>query len=73
MQQFVVDLHISPDEYKKLYSGAAQSVSAKAIDGRRLRFPAQSLRGFVTTKGISGRFELIVSDQNKLIECRRLI
>jgi len=73
MQQFVVDLYISPDEYQKLYAGVAQAVTARSIDGRRLRFPANALRQFVTAQGVKGRFELVVSEENKLVECRRLI
>ncbi|MFT5987827.1 MAG: hypothetical protein ACI97Y_000399, partial [Pseudomonadales bacterium] len=46
MQRIVVDISIGPDEWIKLYQGLAQDVTARARDGRSVRFPARILSRF---------------------------
>lgn len=58
-------LHISPDEFQRLYEGTAKEVSAQSIDGRRVRFPANILRPFVTHIGISGIFRIHFGDDSR--------
>lgn len=60
-----MQLHISPGEFQRLYEGAAKEVSARSIDGRRIRFPANILRPFVTHLGISGTFCIHFNDENR--------
>ena len=72
MTSIVIHLSISAQEYLKLYSGTAQVVSARAIDGRRIQFPASCLRPYVTHEGVQGRFELVIDDKNKLQTLNRL-
>ncbi|MFT5083846.1 MAG: hypothetical protein ACI9Y1_001897 [Lentisphaeria bacterium] len=57
-QSIIIDLRISSQEFVKLYEGLARDVNAIARDGRRIRFPAQILRPFVTREGIVGSFQL---------------
>ena len=70
-REFVVTLNISAMAYQRMYSGDAQHILAQDRHGRRIRFPASSLRPFVTREGISGVFVLRVDARNKLIEIRR--
>ncbi len=72
MQRVVISLHISTDEYRKYYQGSATSVSTHTVDGRTVRFPAAILRPFVTHSGISGTFELIFDDRNKLQQINKI-
>jgi len=48
----IVELNISRDEYLRWYQGGAREVDAVARDGRRVRFPANSLQRFVQHSGI---------------------
>lgn len=67
MAAVLVDFSISRDELLRMYRGSAHTVSAIAIDGRRIQFPAQALRAFVTQDGISGRFRIEFDQNNKLL------
>ena len=69
--EFVVTLNISATAYQRMYRGDAQQVLAQDQHGRRIRFPAASLRPFVTHEGVSGVFVLRVDARNKLIGIRR--
>lgn len=67
-----VDLVIDAEELLRLYRGSARIVSAKAIDGRRIQFPAQALRPFVTETGVRGRFRIEFDQAFKLVSIQVL-
>lgn len=71
--QVIVDIHISTDEYQKSYAGVARDVLCFARDGRKVRFPAHILRGFVTHHGISGSFVIRFGKDNKFQGIDRLV
>lgn len=64
-------LSISADDYLRYYQGSARAVIARSHDGRRVQFPAGSLRRFVTREGVQGEFALRFDGHNKLIELVR--
>jgi uncharacterized protein YqjF (DUF2071 family) len=70
-REYIVTLNISALAYQRMYSGEARDILAHDMQGRRVRFPAVSLRPFVTRDGVSGVFVLRVDARNKLIEIRR--
>lgn len=72
MNELIVDLHISADEYLRLYRGEVGSVLARARDGRRVRFPADALRPFVTRQGVQGSFRIGYDSQGRLTGISRL-
>ncbi|MBP0049516.1 DUF2835 domain-containing protein [Marinobacterium sp. AK62] len=72
MNEIIVDLRISSDEYLKLYQGVARFVSVRARDGRRVRFPARILQPWVTRDGIRGCFRIRFNDAGKLQDIQRL-
>ncbi len=72
MQQVTLNLYISADEYLKLYRGQAHYASARALDGRKVRFPAHILKPYVTHEGIRGLFEICFDGQGKFLSIRRL-
>ena len=65
-------LAISADRYLRYYQGRANAVIARAHDGRRIQFPADTLRPFVMHNGINGEFALRFDADNKLIGLFRL-
>ncbi len=71
-QTFIVDVHISADEFIRHYSGAAHAVVARARNGQTVKFPANALRPFVSHEGVHGTFTLHIDRQNKLLSIERL-
>ena len=65
-------LDISPERYLSYYQGAASKVSVLSLEGKRVEFPAERLRPFVTREGIHGLFALQFDDNNKFIALKRL-
>ena len=65
MQQIIVDLHISREEWLRLYRGESQLVRARSRDGRSVQFPANILSSFTTHDGISGTFAIQFNEQGK--------
>ncbi|MDJ0807497.1 MAG: DUF2835 domain-containing protein [Gammaproteobacteria bacterium] len=65
-------LNLSTERYLSYYQGHASSVSVVAEDGRRIEFPANALRPFVTHNGVQGRFQLLIDDHNRLRGLERL-
>ncbi|KXS54423.1 DUF2835 domain-containing protein [Marinobacter persicus] len=72
MQQIIVDLSISPDEWLKLYQGTATEVRTTARDGRSVRFPARILSRFFLKDGIRGSFCILFDDAGKFVRVERL-
>ncbi len=72
MQQIIVDVEISPDEWIKLYEGAATDVRTTARDGRSVRFPARILSRFYLKDGIRGSFRILFDDAGKFVSIERL-
>lgn len=65
-------LDISPESYLAYYQGVARSVVVTGRDGRRLQFPADRLRPFVTHEGVRGEFELEFDASHKFVAMRRV-
>jgi len=72
MQQIIVDIIISPDEWLKLYQGSATDVHTTARDGRSVRFPARILSRFYLCDGIKGSFRILFDDAGKFVSVERL-
>lgn len=67
-----VSIKISAEEYLKSYAGTARSVLATSEDGRRIRFPANILRPFVTRAGIDGCFAIYFDDNKRFTRVEKL-
>lgn len=72
MNELIVDLNISAEQYLRLYRGEVESVVARTLDGRTVRFPASALRGYITRSGITGRFRIRYGSDGKLVDIQRL-
>ena len=65
-------IQISAEDYLSYYSGHAKSISTLSDDGRRIEFPAEHLRDFVTAEGISGYFELCFNEDNRFKAIKKI-
>lgn len=65
-------LDISPELYLAHYQGVARSVIVTGLDGRRVQFPAERLRPFVSHDGVRGEFELEFDANHKFVALRRV-
>ncbi len=72
MRQAFFTLHIPAAEMLRYYRGSAATVAVTAEDGTRLKFPAASLRRFVTGEGIHGRFVIRFDEANRLVGIEKL-
>lgn len=72
MQQLIVDITISSDEWLKLYQGLARDVHTVARDGRTVRFPARILSRFYLRDGVVGSFRIVFDDAGKFVSIDRL-
>lgn len=60
-----MQLRIHAEEFQRLYEGSARDVTASSSDGKRVRFPANILRPFVTRAGIQGTYAIHFSADNR--------
>jgi hypothetical protein len=65
-------LDISAERFLAYYRGAARNVVATAFDGRRVQFPADALRPFLSREGVRGEFLLEFDANNKLVALRKV-
>ena len=72
MQQIIVDIAISPEEWIKFYQGVATDVHATSRDGRTVRFPARILSKFYLRDGVRGSFRILFDDAGKFSSIERL-
>jgi hypothetical protein len=71
-QSIEVRLAITADDYLLMYKGIARSISAVAVDGRRVSFPANIMQRFVTRDGIYGLFLIRFSAAGRFLDVVRL-
>ncbi len=65
-------LSISPEDYLAYYQGGVRSVVVRAVDGRRIEFPAAKLQPFIIHTGIRGLFEIAFDDHHRFVSLRRI-
>ncbi len=72
MNQVRFFLDIPAHDYLTYYQGRARRVVVTALDGRRVQFPAERLRPFVTEAGVHGEFVLSFDDENRFAALERV-
>ena len=72
MPRYRVPVRLSKAQVEAFYAGAAQQVSARSMEGKRVQFSIHLLRPYVGLEGIDGIFELVTDAQNKLVSIRAL-
>ncbi|MFO7602746.1 MAG: DUF2835 domain-containing protein [Gammaproteobacteria bacterium] len=71
MYTLTFSLYLSAEQYLAYYRGYARQVSVLAEDGRRLEFPAEHLRPYLTHEGIRGRFSISFDTQHRFVALQR--
>ncbi|WP_317928690.1 DUF2835 family protein [Halioxenophilus sp. WMMB6] len=67
MSNFIeVSIAISREELLILYRRGSAVVNARALDGRRVQFPATALRPWVDHWGVRGNFRIYFDQNNRL-------
>ncbi|MEC6797408.1 DUF2835 domain-containing protein [Photobacterium sp. S4TG1] len=72
MRSFTFTIDMSYTLFQQHYSGAASSVVVLTDTGLKLQLPAIRLRRFLTHAGITGKFRVVVTNDNKLETIERL-
>ncbi|MDH5785979.1 MAG: DUF2835 domain-containing protein [Chromatiales bacterium] len=72
MNQIRFYLNLSAERYLSYYQGVARSISVVSVDGRRVEFPAEHLRRFVSHDGVRGEFVLKFDGDNRFTALERL-
>ena len=72
MESIRFSLNLSAEDFLHYYRGQAQAVSLLAEDGRRVQIPASSLRRFVDRNGLTGRFQMVLDENHKLLRIERI-
>ena len=72
MPRMFFTLNISAADYQSFYRGIGKVIFARTENGQRVQFPANELRKFVSHSGVQGRFEIIFSRDNKLLDLRKV-
>ncbi len=65
-------LAMPADKYMAYYQGKARHIMVRSLDNRTIKFPADSIRRFLTHEGIFGLFEIQFDENNKLIEIKQI-
>ena len=71
-RKFRFTLQLTPAECRQYYEGFYKSIQVIAHTGQRIQFPAEHIRKFVTNTGISGLFQLELSENNKFKSLQKL-
>jgi len=72
MQNIIVDISISSDEWLKIYRGQTNLVNARSRDGRSIQFPANILSRYTTHSGIQGSYQISFNDDGKFQSIQQL-
>lgn len=72
MKIWFFHLNIPKREVLKYYSGQSRQVLAQAHDGKKIAFPVESLRPFITHEGIRGTFKVQCTEDGKLHSIEKL-
>ena len=71
-QRVRFSLQIPTAEVLAYYKGAAKQVSVLAYDGRRIEFPAEKLRPFMSEDGVYGEFEMEFDREHRFVSMLRV-
>jgi uncharacterized protein DUF2835 len=71
-QHIRFNIRISYDHFLSVYQGISKMVRTKAEDGRVIEFPAGKIQQFLTRDGITGTFEMELTENHKFVGIRKL-
>lgn len=65
-------LHLTYEECRQYYDGSYVAIQVMAHTGQTVQFPAEHIRPFVTSQGVSGTFEMEVDNTNRFKSLKKL-
>jgi len=71
-QSIAFSIQLSYEKYTAYYKGYAEHVVVTAFDGRKIQFPAEILKPYLTHQGINGTFIIYFDDKNKYQSLQKL-
>lgn len=72
MKIWFVHLNIPKTELLKYDSGQTRQVFAHAHDGKKIVFPVERLKPYITHEGIHGTFKIQCNEEGKLHSIEKL-
>ncbi|BEU03085.1 hypothetical protein OAG1_18850 [Agarivorans sp. OAG1] len=72
MKQYFFNIHISYQEFERVYRGTARSIIATDSNGMRIQIPALRFLPFLDRSGINGRFVLSTDSNNKFLSLQKV-
>lgn len=70
---FTFSLQLSADEYQRYYRGSAHNIIVMSHQGVSVKFPASSVRSFVTAGGVQGDFIITMDNNNKFVSLKQIV
>ena len=64
-QGILFNLNLSYEKFLYVYKGHAKYVVAEAYDGRKIQFPAEILKPYLTREGVQGQFIIYFDEKHK--------
>ena len=65
-------LNLTYEECRQYYDGSYTAIQVMAHTGQTVQFPAEHIRPFVTSQGVSGTFEMEVDNTNRFKSLKKL-
>jgi len=65
-------LKIPQSEMLRLYQGSAKNLVVTLSSGQRVQLPLINFRPFINDLGLYGSFEVIFTDEHKLVSLKKL-
>lgn len=65
-------VELSTRECREYYQGLYNKIQVTTHTGQSLSLPAHHIRPFIEPSGVSGLFELTISDQNKFVSLHKI-
>lgn len=72
MRYYFFSITISYHDFLQHYSGFASRVIVVTEQGLTLQLPAEHFRSFLTHSGVTGRFRLVTTIENKFVRLERV-
>ena len=65
-------IELSREKILSYYSGKVNVVRVRSDSGEIVQFPASAMRDFMTENGIKGYFEVTVTEENRLVNFKKI-
>jgi hypothetical protein len=71
-RELYFSVQLSADEVLGIYNGTIKRVMVLSDTGLRVELNAQHFRPFTSRSGISGRFKMLLDDNNRMLSLARI-